>query len=173
MTREGAAAGSAAAVTAWIGLGANLGDATATLRSACTEIAQIPQVSLDGVSRLWRSAPVGATGPDYLNAVARVRTTLAAPTLLAQLLAIEQRHGRQRPSPNAPRTLDLDLLLYGDDVIEVEGLTVPHPRMHLRAFVLAPMAEVDPSVRIPCHGAIGPLLAAIDDQPLEPVGPLQ
>ena len=160
-------------VTAWIGLGANLGDAAATLREACAEIDRIAQVRLDGVSRLWRSAPVGATGPDFLNAVARVRTTLPAMALLAQLLAIETRHGRRRPAPNAPRTLDLDLLLYGDEVIDVDGLRVPHPRMHQRAFVLAPMADLDPDASIPGQGSIGRLLQAIDDQPLAPVGPLQ
>lgn len=129
-------------VTAYVALGANLGEAARTLRDALQALDGTPGIRLVRASGLYRTAPIDASGPDYLNAVAEVGTTLTAPGLLAALQAIENDAGRERPYPNAPRTLDLDLLLYGSARIESPGLTVPHPRMHERAFVLVPLSEV-------------------------------
>ncbi len=130
------------AVTAYVALGANLGDAAATLRDALHRLDHAPGIRLLKASSLYRTGPIDSTGPDYLNAVAEVSTTLTAPALLAALRAIETAHGRERPYRNAPRTLDLDLLLYGSARIESATLTVPHPRMGERAFVLVPLAEI-------------------------------
>lgn len=131
-------------VTAYVGLGANLGEPAQAVRDALAELQRLPGVSRLRASRLYRSAPVDAGGPDFVNAVAELETTLSAPDLLAQLQAIEARAGRERPYRNAPRTLDLDLLLYGAGCIDSAALTVPHPRMHERAFVLVPLAELAP-----------------------------
>jgi 2-amino-4-hydroxy-6-hydroxymethyldihydropteridine diphosphokinase len=122
-------------------------------------------------SGFYRSAPVDATGPDYVNAVAEVRTTLSAPDLLAALQRIEAAHGRTRPFPNAPRTLDLDLLLHGDAVVVSPALTLPHPRMHQRAFVLVPLAELAPDAAIPGAGPVADLLAGVAGQRLDKLGP--
>jgi 2-amino-4-hydroxy-6-hydroxymethyldihydropteridine diphosphokinase len=127
---------------AWIGLGANLGDARGALSTAVHSIAALPRTRLLQLSSLYRSAPVDAGGPDYLNAVAVVETGLAALELLDALQAIELAAGRERPYRNAPRTLDLDLLRFGDLQMQTERLTLPHPRMLERAFVLQPMAEL-------------------------------
>ncbi|TCS98641.1 2-amino-4-hydroxy-6-hydroxymethyldihydropteridine diphosphokinase [Tepidimonas ignava] len=132
------------AVMAYVGLGANLGDAAARLRTALGWLDELPQTRCVAASGLWRSAPVDADGPDYCNAVAALRTHLTAPALLQALLALEARAGRQRPYRNAPRTLDLDLLLYGGARIASPWLTVPHPRLAQRAFVLVPLREVAP-----------------------------
>ena len=131
-------------VTACVALGANLGDARAAVLQAFDALAQRPGVHRLERSRLYRSAPLQASGPDFVNAVARIETTLSAPELLQALQAIEQAAGRQRPYANAPRTLDLDLLLYGQARIDSPQLTVPHPRMWDRAFVLRPLADVAP-----------------------------
>jgi 2-amino-4-hydroxy-6-hydroxymethyldihydropteridine diphosphokinase len=131
-------------VTAFVGLGANLGDPQQALASALRHLGALPDTELMRSSRLYRSAPVDTGGPDYLNAVAELRTRLTAPGLLRALQAIEQAAGRERPYRNAPRTLDLDLLLYGDARIASVALTVPHPRMRERAFVLLPLAELAP-----------------------------
>lgn len=149
-----AAPAASAPVSAWIGLGANLGDRLATLRTALSAMGALPGTRVQGVSSLYGSAPVDAGGPDYLNAVAQVQTTLAPHALLAQLQAIEQAAGRERPYRNAPRTLDLDILLYGDEVIDTPTLTVPHPRLHERAFALCPLAELAPE-RVPAHQLVG------------------
>jgi len=135
-----------AAVTAWIGLGGNLGDARAALRAAVQAMAVLSETQLRQVSSLYRSAPVDAGGSDYLNAVVALHTTLAPLALLHALQAIEHAAGRERPYRNAPRTLDLDLLLYGDDRLATAELTVPHPRMDERAFVLLPLAELAPAL---------------------------
>ena len=132
------------AVTAFVALGANLGDAAHTVRAALVALGQVPGVRLVRSSSLYRTAPVDSTGPDYINAVAEVATTLSAPGLLAALQAIENGAGRERPYRNAPRTLDLDLLLYGLARVDSRTLTVPHPRMLERAFVLVPLAEIAP-----------------------------
>lgn len=131
-------------VSAFVALGANLGDAVAAVRAAFDALAGLPQTTLVRQSSLYRSAPVDATGPDFINAVAELRTRLPAAALLSALQAIEQDAGRVRPYRNAPRTLDLDLLLYGDERIATAALTVPHPRMGERAFVLVPLAEIAP-----------------------------
>jgi len=133
-----------AAVSAWIGLGANLGDRQATLRTALAAMQALPGTRVQRVSSLYGSAPVDAGGPDYLNAVVQLCTTLAPQALLEYLQAIEQAAGRERPYRNAPRTLDLDILLYGNLSIATPTLTVPHPRLHERAFVLHPLAELAP-----------------------------
>jgi 2-amino-4-hydroxy-6-hydroxymethyldihydropteridine diphosphokinase len=118
-------------------------------------------------SALYRSAPVDAQGPDFVNAVAELRSTLAPAALLAAMQAIERRHGRRRPYRNAPRTLDLDLLLYGERCVAQPGLELPHPRMHLRAFVLAPLAELAPEVAVGRRGRAAALLAALAGQRIE------
>ncbi|MFP8779190.1 2-amino-4-hydroxy-6-hydroxymethyldihydropteridine diphosphokinase [Hydrogenophaga sp. RWCD_12] len=135
-----------AEVTAWVALGANLGDAVQTLREAITVLADLPGVRVVKASSLYRTAPIESSGPDYINAVAEVATTLTAPDLLSALQDIEQDFGRERPYHNAPRTLDLDLLLYGGASIDSRALTVPHPRMWSRAFVLVPLAEIAPAL---------------------------
>jgi 2-amino-4-hydroxy-6-hydroxymethyldihydropteridine diphosphokinase len=160
---------SASATVAYIGLGANLGDAPASLQDALYRIARLPDTELLQSSRLWRSAPVDATGPDFYNAVAQVSTHLDAETLLACLHEIEAAHGRERPYRNAPRTLDLDLLMYGNAVIATAHLVVPHPRMHVRRFVLGPLLELAPEIAIPGIGPAAAALAAITDQAAEPV----
>ena len=136
-------------VTAWIGLGANMGDAQQAVRAAIESIAAVPGMTVSKRSSLYRSAPVDAGGPDYINAVIEVRTEWTAPELLAQLQRIEQGAGRTRPYRNAPRTLDLDLLLFGSASIASARLTVPHPRMQERAFVLLPLAEIAPQAVAP------------------------
>ncbi|AOW14037.1 2-amino-4-hydroxy-6-hydroxymethyldihydropteridine pyrophosphokinase [Hydrogenophaga crassostreae] len=133
-------------VTAYVALGANLGDAAQTLRDALTALNQLPGTRLVKASSLYRTAPVDSSGPDYVNAVAEVVTQFTAPGLLLALQQIEQAAGRERPYLNAPRTLDLDLLLFGAARIDSPHLTVPHPRMWERAFVLVPLAEVEPGV---------------------------
>jgi len=153
---------------AYIGLGANLGDPRSQILAAIAALARLPQSRLLLRSSLYRSAPVGyADQPDFVNAVAQIETALAPRAVLDALLDIEQALGRSRSFANAPRTLDLDLLLYGQLLISEPGLQVPHPRMHARAFVLAPLAEIAPDIDIPGHGAVGPLLAACAGQAIE------
>jgi 2-amino-4-hydroxy-6-hydroxymethyldihydropteridine diphosphokinase len=149
---------------AWIGLGANLGERRTTIESALDALRALPRTRLVARSRLWASAPVDAGGPDYLNAVARLDTRLDAHALLAALQAIEARFGRERAWRNAPRTLDLDLLLAGDASIDTPSLVVPHPRLHERAFVLRPMADIDPSIVVPGRGPVREWLARVADQ---------
>ncbi len=144
---------SVTAVSAYIGIGGNLGDALATVTEALRQLPQLPQTSVTAISSLYRTAPQQSSGDDYVNAVAQVSTTLAPHALLSALQALEQAHGRQRPYRNAPRTLDLDILLYGDQRIADATLTVPHPRMTQRAFVLIPLLEIAPAILIPGHGA--------------------
>lgn len=132
------------AVTAYVALGANLGDAQAAVRQALQDLGQMPHTTLLAASSLYRTAPFEAQGPDFINAVAALSTRLCAPELLHQLHRLEQGAGRERPYHHAPRTLDLDLLLYGDGRIDSATLTVPHPRMGQRAFVLVPLAEIAP-----------------------------
>ena len=150
---------------AWVGIGANLGDARANVLDAIERLARLPGARLVQTSSLYRTAPIDSSGDDYVNAVAALDTDLDAHALLQALFAIEQAHGRERPYRNAPRTLDLDLLLYGDQIIsDAPTLIVPHPRMHERAFVLAPLAEVAPDLAIPGRGAVRALLANVGDQ---------
>lgn len=135
--------------TAWIGLGANLGERVAALRSAVDGIDALPGTRVLRVSSLYRSAPVDASGPDYVNAVVEISTFLAPQALLEALQALEQSAGRERPYRNAPRTLDLDMLLYGELQLATDTLTLPHPRLHERAFVLLPLAELAPERVLP------------------------
>lgn len=148
-------------VTAYIGLGANLGDPGATLLHAIDDMAALSGVTLVRRSSLYRSAPVASIGPDYVNAVVEIRTVLTAPALLASLQQLEQLAGRARPYRNAPRTLDLDVLMYGDASIDSEALVVPHPRMRERAFVLVPLAEIAP------HSVTAAQLQAVQSQFIE------
>lgn len=148
-------------VTAYIALGANLGDAAATVRQALSDLAALPQTQLLRASSLYRTAPIDSSGPDYINAVAEVATTLAPQALLAALQQLELAAGRERPYRNAPRTLDLDLLLYGEVRLDEPTLTLPHPRMYERAFVLVPLAEIAPQ-RVDARQ-----LVVVHDQALE------
>ena len=152
-------------VTAYIALGANLEDPVVQVRAGLAELATLPDTQLLMQSSLYRTAPVGyADQPDFINAVAAVDTELSPRELLDALLAIELNHGRVRQFANAPRTLDLDVLLYDDVEVNESGLTIPHPRMHERAFVLAPLAEIAPLCEIPGHGRVSELLRSLDPQ---------
>ena len=131
-------------VIAYVGLGANLGPARQHVTNALQSLDGLPGTRLLRRSSLYRSAPLEASGPDFINAVAALQTRLSAPELLVALQGLENAAGRSRPYPNAPRTLDLDLLLYGTQHIATPDLTVPHPRMFERAFVLQPLAELAP-----------------------------
>ncbi len=133
-----------AEVTAYIALGANLGDPVQALTLAMGAMAHLPGTRLLTRSSLYRTAPIDSNGPDYVNAVVALATTLTAPDLLGQLQALESSAGRERPYRNAPRTLDLDLLLYGSSALQSATLLVPHPRMYERAFVLLPLSEIAP-----------------------------
>jgi 2-amino-4-hydroxy-6-hydroxymethyldihydropteridine diphosphokinase len=152
----------------WVGIGANLGDRHATIESAVDALRTLPDTRLVARSRVWTSPPLDADGPDYLNAVARLATRLAAPDLLAALQAIETRFGRQRPYPNAPRTLDLDLLLHGDAILDTPALAVPHPRLLERAFVLRPIADIDADVVVPGRGPVRQWLGSVAGQACRP-----
>ena len=142
---------------AWIGLGANLGDAMSTLQTAVRDLTHADGILAVTLSRFFRTAPIDSSGPPYINAAARVSTTLALLTLLDTLQRIETTHGRERPYRNAPRTLDLDLLLFDDVVMDTPRLVIPHPRMHERAFVLAPLYDLDATLRLP-QGDVASLL---------------
>ncbi len=148
-------------VQAFVGVGANLGDRAATVEAACRDIAALPGVRLVSMSSLYVSAPLAAVGDDFFNAVVQVATTLDPHELLGCLQSIETNHGRERPFRNAPRTLDLDLLLYGDRTIDTPSLVVPHPRMAERAFVLIPLAEIAPCTVVPGAGAVEALAARV------------
>lgn len=157
---------------AYVALGANLptssGDARSTLTQAFEALAHLPTTAVTAHSSFYQTAPVDADGPDFINAAATLDTALDAPSLLAALLAIEHLHGRTRPATpagqHAARTLDLDLLMHGDAVIDTPFLTLPHPRMHQRAFVLAPLAEIAPQLVIPGHGRVSDCLNSLGGQ---------
>lgn len=152
---------------AYVGLGANLGDAPATLEAAFTALAALPATALRARSSIYRSAPIDSSGPDYLNAVAMLETALPSIALWGELQRIEHEHARERPYRNAPRTLDLDLLLYGELRIDTAALTLPHPRLHERAFVLLPLAQIAPGLMIPGRGVVGDLLMDTSAQRVE------
>lgn len=158
-------------VLAYIGLGSNLDDPLMHLRSGVAALTQLYQTRVELCSSLYRTAPVGNQDqPDFINAVCRVRTDQTPATLMRHLLQIERAHGRVREGKKGgPRTLDLDLLLYGSRVIETEDLMVPHPRLHERAFVLYPLHEIEPDLIIPGRGALRTLLANCIDQRVEKV----
>ncbi len=160
-----------AAERVFVGLGANLGDAVHSVGEALLQLADLPHTQLVAASSLYRSAPLDAEGPDYVNAVAELRTELEPEPLLAQLQALEQRFGRQRSQRNAPRTLDLDLLLFGDRRIALPALSVPHPRLYQRAFVLAPLAEIAPGLACPGGLDVAQTLARIETQRVERIRP--
>lgn len=148
-------------VMAFIGLGANLGDAVQAVQNAVAALDQLPSTRVVQRSHLYRTAPHEAAGPDFVNAVVAVETTLSAPALLQVLQQLETGAGRERPYRNAPRTLDLDLLRYGEGRIDSPSLTVPHPRMGERAFVLVPLAELAP------ESVSAAALQAVRGQPIE------
>ena len=153
---------------AFVGLGANIGEPRRQLRAALEELNGLPETRRAASSSFYRSAPLGnVQQPEFMNAVVQLDTSLSPEALLDGLQEIERRHGRERPFPGAPRTLDLDLLLYGSRSIDVPGLTVPHPRMHERAFVLEPLIEIAPDIAVPGRGAARELLAACRDQYVE------
>jgi len=152
---------SAPSVMACVALGANLGDAVATVRQSLIDVAVLTQTQLVKASSLYRTAPFEAQGPDFINAVVLVQTQLSPLELLHALQALELQSGRERPYVNAPRTLDLDVIFYGDVVLETPELTLPHPRWQARAFVLLPLAEVWP------ERVSAAQLAAVQDQAIE------
>ena len=153
---------------AYIGIGSNLEEPQAQVSRAFDELGGLPRTRLAKRSSLYRAAPLGhADQPDFINAVAALDTELGAEELFRELQAIEHRHGRTRSFANAPRTLDLDLLLYGHASIAGPGLVVPHPRMHERAFVLQPLLEIAPAAQIPGRGAAAASLAACEQQKIE------
>lgn len=152
-------------IMAYIGLGANLNDPAQQVAYAFSELDRIPTTRLVARSSLYATAPVGYLDqPDFINAVAQVETALAPRSLLAALLDIEQRHGRERSFRNAPRTLDLDLLLYGAAHFHEDHLTLPHPRMTERAFVLLPLVEIAPELTIPGRGRAADWIASCAEQ---------
>ena len=159
---------------AYIGLGSNLEDPQNQLRRAFADIDNLPDTRVVARSSLYRSAPIGCpdqpdmtSQPDFVNAVAKVATKLTPQALLQALLRIEHQHGRERTVRNAPRTLDLDVLLYDELRLHEHGLTIPHPQMHLRAFVLRPLLEIAPDIVIPGVGLARQALQACRDQVLE------
>jgi 2-amino-4-hydroxy-6-hydroxymethyldihydropteridine diphosphokinase len=149
---------------AYVGLGSNIGDREATLRRAIDLLAETPEIELVGVSAIRETDPVGMTEqPRFLNAAVAVETGLAPGSLLERLLAIERELGRTRDGPRfGPRTIDLDLLLYGDEIVDEPGLRVPHPRLQERRFALEPLAELAPEIEVPRLGPVQALLASLD-----------
>jgi 2-amino-4-hydroxy-6-hydroxymethyldihydropteridine diphosphokinase len=152
---------------AFIGLGSNLGNSVALLNEARAALASLAQTRLTGVSPLYRSAPIGPQDqPDFFNAVVRIDTCLDAHALLLALQQIEQQAGRVRLRHWGERTLDLDILLYGNQCIDLPDLQVPHPRLHQRAFVLKPLLDIDAEITLPDGTALAPYCATVEDQPI-------
>lgn len=156
-------------VSAYIGIGSNLGNPRDNVERAMQQLAQFPQSRLSARSSLFLTAPVDADGGDYVNAVARIETDLLSKKLLEALLALEGSFGRERAYVNAPRTLDLDLLLYGTQTIATPSLHVPHPRMTQRAFVLIPLLEIDPFIAIPGKGPAHQFIPGLADQAIRKI----
>jgi 2-amino-4-hydroxy-6-hydroxymethyldihydropteridine diphosphokinase len=155
-------------VPAYVALGSNLRDPAAQVKAGVEELAMLPDTRLVQVSSLYRTAPVGFLDqPDFVNAVALLETALTPRALLDALLAIERRYGRVRDFPNAPRTLDLDILLFGDEPYRDDALTIPHPRLHERAFVLVPLAEIAPDTIVPGLQSASELVARVDASGIE------
>ncbi|RSZ55367.1 2-amino-4-hydroxy-6-hydroxymethyldihydropteridine diphosphokinase [Massilia atriviolacea] len=152
---------------AYVGIGANLGDARANVADALLRLGALPGSRLLAQSPAYRTAPIDSSGDDYINAVACIDTPLGAQELLAALQAIELAHGRERPYRNAPRTLDLDVLLYNDERIDTPALQVPHPRMLERAFVLVPLLDIAPAIDVPGHGPARAFLPGVAGQAIE------
>jgi 2-amino-4-hydroxy-6-hydroxymethyldihydropteridine diphosphokinase len=160
---------SASWTVSYIGIGANLGNAHDTVQQAISRIGGLDRTKLTAQSSLFRTAPINAGGDDYINAVVRIDTQLSALELLQALQAIEQDFGRERPYQNAPRTLDLDLLLYGKQQTDSDLLTVPHPRMTQRAFVLIPLLQIDPFITIPGRGAAHGFVPEVAGQTIQKI----
>ncbi|RJG05193.1 2-amino-4-hydroxy-6-hydroxymethyldihydropteridine diphosphokinase [Noviherbaspirillum cavernae] len=158
---------SAAGAAAYIGIGANLGDARGNVQRAMLRLDKLKDTKLTGQSSLFRTAPVDADGDDYINAVARIETRLPPDQLLQELQALELEFGRERPYLNAPRTLDLDILLYGQQTILTDVLNVPHPRLTQRAFALIPLLQIDPFIAIPGMGAAHEFIPGIAAQAIQ------
>lgn len=161
-------------IRCYVALGSNLGNPVQTIEEAIDAMAALRGSLLKAISSLYRTAPVGISDklrhqPDFINAVVALDTRLGPRELLGELFALEARFGRERSVKNAPRTLDLDLLLYGDTVQGDPEVTLPHPRMHERAFVLAPLAEIAPNLTVPGHGPVADLLATCADQRIHPI----
>ena len=153
---------------AYVGIGANLQDPVAQVKQALAELARLPRTRLLKSSSLYRSAPLGyADQPDFVNAVASLETSLKPVELLAQLQTIEKSQGRKRSFKNAPRSLDLDLLLFDQMTLDLPHLKIPHPRMHERAFVLEPLLEIAPAIAIPGVGPAAARMAEIKNQKVE------
>jgi 2-amino-4-hydroxy-6-hydroxymethyldihydropteridine diphosphokinase len=155
------------AAKAYIGLGSNLGDSLAMMHAAIAALEKLPQSQLRKTSSFFKSAPYEASGNDFMNAVVAIDTTLSPAALLSHCQAIELAFGRERPFPNAPRTLDLDLLLYADEIINQASLSLPHPRMTERAFVLHPLLEIAPDITIPDKGLASDFLPSLSDQRIQ------
>ncbi len=154
----------------YVAIGANLKRPEEQVRAGFEELAMLPETRLAAVSSLYRSAAVGYLDqPDFVNAVAGIETALAPRALLDALLEIERRYGRVREFPNAPRTLDLDIVLYGEAQVNERGLSIPHPRRHARAFVLGPLAEFAPEALVPGRGRVRDLLQGVDAASLEKI----
>ncbi|WP_221764920.1 2-amino-4-hydroxy-6-hydroxymethyldihydropteridine diphosphokinase [Methyloradius palustris] len=157
---------------AFVALGSNLQNPELQVGNAINELNELPQTTLIKASSLYKTSPVGYDNqPDFINAVAEVETALNAPELLDALLALENSHGRERPFPNAPRVLDLDLLLFDDVSMQTSILTLPHPRMHLRGFVMQPLVEIAPDVIIPNIGKVSDIAVSYAGQSVEIVNP--
>ncbi|MCW5658599.1 MAG: 2-amino-4-hydroxy-6-hydroxymethyldihydropteridine diphosphokinase [Burkholderiaceae bacterium] len=162
-----------ASVPAYVGVGANLDQPRERVEQGIEALRSLPATQLAARSSLYASAPVDAPGPDYVNAVVALRTTLQADALLQALHGIEARFGRERSVRNAPRTLDLDLLLYDDLRSDVPTLRLPHPRLHQRAFVLQPLLEIAPQLEAPGLGPLAAYLERVQDQPIRRIDPDQ
>lgn len=154
---------------AFVGIGANLGDAQTTVMDAIASLHQLVQTELIAQSSLFVTAPIDSSGDDYINAVVELRTTLSAQVLLSQLQELELACGRVRPYRNAPRTLDLDLLLFDNQQIRTDDLVVPHPRMTERAFVLIPLLQIDPLISIPGKGEAHRFVPLLADQAIRKI----
>jgi 2-amino-4-hydroxy-6-hydroxymethyldihydropteridine diphosphokinase len=158
---------SAGQTRAYVGIGSNLGDSRANVKRAIEQLGRLPKTRLARQSSLFCTAPIEAEGDDYVNAVARLETGLSAQELLLELQALEHAYERERPYVNAPRTLDLDILLYGSEQIQTESLTVPHPRLTRRAFALIPLLQIDPMVAVPGAGPAHSFAPGVADQRIQ------
>ncbi len=154
---------------AYVALGANLGQALQALKEVVDRINNEDEIAVIKTSSFYKTVPIDSTGPDYINAVIEIQTELSDEQLLERLLEIEKDFGRVRPAGihNAPRTMDLDLLLFEDEVKQSEFLTLPHPRMHERAFVLVPLCEISPEIVIPGKGLAKDYLKSVAEQGIE------
>lgn len=150
----------------YIGIGSNLGNPAKYVISAIDELNQLPLTTVSAKSSLYRTAPINADGDDYVNAVAFLKTAMSPDNLLEKLFELESRYGRERPYPNSPRTLDLDILLYDELEITKPSLILPHPRMTERAFVLTPLLEINPKIIIPGKGAAKNYINSVKTQPI-------